>query len=68
MPGLRATAHRILRWETTDIERASVVLFWIPFVIAAGENPASLTGLGRKPWHAKGFQGALPVFTLPDRC
>lgn len=64
MPGLRATAYRILRWEVTDIERASVVLFWMPFVIAAEENPALLTGLGRNPWHARGFQGALAAFTL----
>lgn len=44
VPGMRATTYNILRWETTGIERASVVLFWMPFVIAAEDDPASLPG------------------------
>jgi hypothetical protein len=42
--GMRATSHNILHWETTGIERASVVLFWMPFAIAAADDPASLPG------------------------
>lgn len=42
--GMRAVSHNILRWETTGIEHASVVLFWMPFAIAAEDDPASLPG------------------------
>jgi hypothetical protein len=41
---MRATSHNILRWETTGIEHATVVLFWMPFAIAAADDPASLPG------------------------
>ena len=38
------TTYNILRWETAGIERSSVVLFWMPFFIAAEDDPASLPG------------------------
>lgn len=41
---MRAVSHDILRWETDGIERATVVLFWMPFSIAAEDDPASLPG------------------------
>src|SRR5262245_20857267 len=41
-PGMRATSFNILVWETTGIENATVVLFWMPFAIGAG--PDSLPG------------------------
>ncbi len=44
VPGMRAASYGILRWETACIEHASVVLFWMPFAIAAEEDPASLPG------------------------
>jgi len=44
VPGMRAISHDVLRWETTAIERASVVLFWMPFCIAEIDDPASLPG------------------------
>lgn len=44
VPGMRAVSHNILRWETTGIEQAKVVLFWMPFAIAAADDPASLPG------------------------
>ena len=44
VPGMRAVSHDILRWETTGIERVTVVLFWMPFAIAAPDDPASLPG------------------------
>ena len=42
--GMRATSHNILAWETAGIEHATVVLFWMPFAIAAADDPASLPG------------------------
>lgn len=44
VPGMRVTTYNILRWETTGIERSSVVLFWMPFILAAEDDPASLPG------------------------
>jgi hypothetical protein len=44
VPSMRRTSHGILHWETTGIENASVVLFWMPFAIAAEDDPASLPG------------------------
>jgi len=44
VPGMRAVSYDILHWETTGIERSSVVLFWMPFHIAAQDDPASLPG------------------------
>jgi hypothetical protein len=41
---MRATSFNILHWETTGIEHASVVLFWMPFALAAVDSPASLPG------------------------
>src|SRR5687768_3007367 len=35
VPNMRPTSHGILHWETTGIENATVVLFWMPFHIAA---------------------------------
>lgn len=43
-PGMRAVSYNILEWETTGIERAACVLFWMPFVLAAEADPASLPG------------------------
>ena len=43
-PGMRAVSYNILAWETAGIERASVVLFWMPFALAAAHDPASLPG------------------------
>src|SRR5262245_13375245 len=42
--GMRATSHNILAWETAGIEHATVVLFWMPFAVAAVDDPASLPG------------------------
>lgn len=44
VPGMRAISHNVLRWETTGIEQATVVLFWMPFRIAAENDPVSLPG------------------------
>jgi hypothetical protein len=44
VPGMRVTTYNILRWETAGIERATIVLFWMPFRIAADTDPASLPG------------------------
>lgn len=44
VPGMRAVSHEVLCWETTAIERASIVLFWMPFHLAAESDPASLPG------------------------
>ena len=44
IPELRATTYNILQWETTGIERVTVVLFWMPFALAAEADPASLPG------------------------
>jgi hypothetical protein len=44
IPGMRATSHNILHWETTGIERATVVLFWMPFRIGHKDDPESLPG------------------------
>lgn len=44
VPGMRAIAHNVLHWETAGIEHASVVLFWMPFVIGHIDDPASLPG------------------------
>lgn len=43
-PGMRPVSYGILEWETTGIERASVVLFWMPFAITREDDPASLPG------------------------
>jgi hypothetical protein len=43
-PGMRASSYNVLRWETTGIERTTRVLFWMPFVIAGADDPASLPG------------------------
>ena len=43
-PGMRPVSYGILEWETTGIERASVVLFWMPFSITHEDDPASLPG------------------------
>jgi hypothetical protein len=42
LPSMRATSFNILAWETTGIEHASVVLFWMPFALDSG--PDSLPG------------------------
>jgi hypothetical protein len=34
-PGMKPVSYGILEWETTGIERATVVMFWMPFAIAA---------------------------------
>jgi hypothetical protein len=44
VPGMRATSYNILRWETAAIESVTVVLFWMPFAIAAEGTPESLPG------------------------
>ena len=43
-PAMRDTSYNILTWETTGIENASVVVFWMPFSIAHADDPASLPG------------------------
>jgi hypothetical protein len=43
-PSMRATSYNILDWETTGIERASLVLFWMPFSIANEHTPDWLPG------------------------
>jgi hypothetical protein len=43
-PGMRAVSYNILDWETTGIEHATCVLFWMPFAIAADDDPDSLPG------------------------
>jgi len=43
-PGMRPISYSILEWETTGIERATVVLFWMPFAITHEDDPASLPG------------------------
>jgi hypothetical protein len=42
--GMRDVSFNVLRWETTGIERSTVVLFWMPFCIAAENDPSSLPG------------------------
>jgi hypothetical protein len=44
VPGMKAQSYNVLRWETCGIERSALVLFWMPFVIAAADDPASLPG------------------------
>jgi len=44
VPTMRPVSFHILHWETTAIERATVVLFWMPFAIAAEDDPRSLPG------------------------
>jgi hypothetical protein len=44
VPGMRATSFNILAWETTGIEHATVVLFWMPFAIGPESSPDSLPG------------------------
>jgi hypothetical protein len=41
---MRDTSYGVLGWETAAIEAASVVLFWMPFRVAAADDPASLPG------------------------
>ena len=43
-PGMRPASYGILDWETEGIERASVALFWMPFVLTREDDPASLPG------------------------
>jgi hypothetical protein len=44
IPGMRAVSQNILTWETAGIESAAVVLFWMPFALAAPSDPSSLPG------------------------
>ena len=44
IPGMRDVSHEVLRWETAGIEHATVVLFWMPFHLAAIDDPTSLPG------------------------
>jgi hypothetical protein len=44
IPNMRSTSYNILRWETAGIEGASIVVFWMPFRIAAIDDAASLPG------------------------
>ncbi len=44
VPEMRAVSYNVLAWETTGIESATVVLFWMPFHIADAADPASLPG------------------------
>lgn len=44
VPGMRPVSYNILDWETTGIERATCILFWMPFAIAAEDDPDSLPG------------------------
>jgi hypothetical protein len=44
VPGMRAASCNILKWETTGIESATIVLFWMPFALAAQGSAASLPG------------------------
>lgn len=37
-PSMRAVSYNILAWETTGIEHASVVLFWMPFDLGSPES------------------------------
>lgn len=41
-PAMKATSYNILAWETCGIERASCVLFWMPFAIS--DDDLSLPG------------------------
>ena len=43
-PGMRGTSQGVLTWETTGIEQSTAVLFWMPFHVAAEDDPASLPG------------------------
>jgi hypothetical protein len=38
VPAMKATSYNILAWETCGIERASVVLFWMPFSNRGGDS------------------------------
>lgn len=42
VPGMKSTSCGVLAWETAGIERASVVLFWMPFALS--DDDASLPG------------------------
>ncbi len=44
VPGMRDASYNVLVWETHGIEHATVVLFWMPFALAAIEDRASLPG------------------------
>lgn len=44
VPGMRDASYNILVWETHGIEHATVVLFWMPFVLGASDDPGSLPG------------------------
>ncbi len=41
---MKAISYNVLRWETTGIERSTLVLFWMPFTIGTADDPASLPG------------------------
>lgn len=44
VPGMRDASYNILVWETNGIERVTVVLFWMPFVLDTSDDHASLPG------------------------
>ena len=43
-PGMKPSSYNVLRWETTGIEKTTRVVFWMPFALAAVDDPASLPG------------------------
>ncbi len=44
VPNMKPASYGVLEWETAGIERATIVLFWMPFRIAAQDDPESLPG------------------------
>jgi hypothetical protein len=44
VPHMKVVSYNVLDWETTGIERSTCVMFWMPFAIAAEDDPASLPG------------------------
>ncbi len=44
VPSMKVSSYNILHWETTGIEAATVVLFWMPFTLLDDDDPASLPG------------------------
>ncbi|MGC4119591.1 MAG: hypothetical protein QM765_34470 [Myxococcales bacterium] len=56
VPSMRTVSFNVLTWETTGLEAASRVLFWMPFCVKDEEDPESLPGFTTRAEVARELQ------------
>lgn len=57
IPGMGRATERILRWETAGVDRADVVLAWMPFTCTTADDPESRPGFATRSEVSRAIEG-----------